>query len=49
MYLYYVMDVGNRFLEGPYTFKQALQKQKDHWWPTVILKLVVDRDGKEVK
>lgn len=49
---YYIVITDSRDLFGPYTFKKAI-KEQNYWREfsvtTIILKEVVDIDGKEVK
>lgn len=46
-YYLYVIPWGN--LYGPYTFREAMTAKENYIEPTIILKEVVDRNGKEVK
>lgn len=50
--MYYVMLVKDNTVCGPYKFKDAM-KEKNYWdnfgEKTVILKVIVDVNGKEVK
>lgn len=47
--LYYVLVENGRILWGPMNFKEAVKHRETDFQPAVILKLVVDSDGKEVK
>lgn len=51
--IYWVCDVLEGTLKGPMTFKKACQ-ERDNWElftgnPCIIVKMVVDTYGKEVK
>lgn len=47
--LYYVLVENGRILWGPMSFKEAVNHRETDFQPAVILKLVVDSDGREVK
>lgn len=47
--LYYVLVENGRILCGPMSFKEAVKQRETDFQTAVILKLVVDSKGKEVK
>lgn len=48
-YLYYVIFIDSSFAHGPMPFKEAVMEQKECGAKCVIVKIVIDEEGKEVK
>lgn len=48
-YIYYVLWQWSMAIYGPMSFKEAMRAKEKATTPVVILKMVVDEQGKEVK